>query len=130
MTKKSAKPAAKPATKSSEKAKAPAKAKAVVQEKVSYIEKVGKAQLVELITTRANMTKKDAGETFNAVMDVVVEAVKSGKRVTLPGLGTLSLRETAGRTGVRPGTTDRIQIPAGKKVSFKVSTTLKAALKD
>ena len=40
------------------------------------------------------------------------------------GLGTLSVKATA-RTGVRPGTSRKIQIPAGKKVAFKVASTLK-----
>ena len=40
------------------------------------------------------------------------------------GLGTLSVKATA-RTGVRPGTSRKIQIPAGKKVPLKVASTLK-----
>ncbi len=44
-------------------------------------------------------------------------------------LATLNLKETAARTGVKPGTSVKIQIPAGKKVSFKVMSTLKNELK-
>lgn len=46
----------------------------------------------------------------------------------LPGLGTLSVRDTAACTGVWSGTSQRIQIPAGKKIDFKVANTLKGAL--
>ena len=39
----------------------------------------------------------------------------------LPGLGTLSVRATAARQGVRPGTREEITIAAGKKVRYKVA---------
>ena len=72
--------------------------------------------------------QKQADEAVSTILDTVVAALQAGQSVVLPGLGTLSVKETAARTGVRPGTTDRIQIPAGKKVAFKVSTTLKGNL--
>lgn len=46
----------------------------------------------------------------------------------LPGLGTFSVKQTAALTGVRPSTSERIQIPAGRKVAFKVAHTLKGLL--
>ncbi|GGR41738.1 HU family DNA-binding protein [Deinococcus ruber] len=91
-------------------------------------EKLSKTQLIELVAGRSNMTKKDAGLAVDAALDAIVEALKGGKSVGLPGLGTLDVRATAARTGVRPGTSEKIQIPAGKKVGFKVASTLKADL--
>ena len=90
--------------------------------------KVGKTQLTEQVAEKTGLTRKQAGEAVDAVMDVVVGAVQQGQSVGLPGLGTFSIKETAARTGVRPGTTERIQIPAGKKLAFKVATTLKGTL--
>lgn len=46
----------------------------------------------------------------------------------LPGLGTLSVRATAAQNGVKPGTSEKIQIPADKKVAFKVASALKDTL--
>ena len=62
------------------------------------------------------------------MIEVVVEALKSGKAVGLPGLGTLSVRATAARQGVRPGTSEKITIAAGKKVGYKVALDLKKSL--
>ncbi|WP_216328982.1 HU family DNA-binding protein [Deinococcus aestuarii] len=90
--------------------------------------KVAKTQLVEQVADQAGLTRKQADQAVNAVMEVIVEAIRSGKSVGLPGLGTLSVRATAARTGVRPGTSERIQIPAGRKVAFKVANPLKGAL--
>ena len=132
MTKSSKKPAAaapakiaatKPATKTA--TKAPAKA-AAAQPTVSI--KIGKTELTDLISTSASLSKKDAGAALNAALDAVAEALKAGQTVGLPGVGTLSVKATAARQGVRPGTSEKIQIPAGKKVSFKVASDLKKNL--
>lgn len=90
--------------------------------------KLGKAQLVDLMADQSTMTKKQSDEVFSALLELIVDALKGGKTVGLPGLGTLSVKATAARTGVRPGTSEKLQIPAGKKVAFKVASTLKSSL--
>ncbi|SMB83803.1 HU family DNA-binding protein [Deinococcus hopiensis] len=122
MTKKSTKASAKaaPAAEPAPKAEA-ASAKST---------KVAKTQLVEQVAQKTGLTKKQADQAVNAFMEIVVRGVQKGQSVGLPGLGTFSVRETAARTGVRPGTSERIQIPAGKKVAFKAASTLKGALSD
>ncbi|RJF68962.1 DNA-binding protein [Deinococcus cavernae] len=118
MTKKSAKPAAKkPAAKA-----APKKAAAEGSNKVA------KTQLVEMVADKTGLTKKQSEEAVSTMLDCIVGAIKGGQSVGLPGLGTLSVKATAARTGVRPGTSEKIQIPAGKKVAFKVASTLKGNL--
>ncbi|MDL2345603.1 HU family DNA-binding protein [Deinococcus sp. MIMF12] len=90
--------------------------------------KVAKTQLVEQVAEKTGLTKKQSEEAVSAMLDVVVDAIRGGQSVGLPGLGTLSVKATAARTGVRPGTSEKIQIPAGKKVAFKVASTLKGNL--
>lgn len=90
--------------------------------------KVAKTQLVERVADKTGLTKKQSEEAVSAMLGVVVDAIRGGQSVGLPGLGTLSVKATAARTGVRPGTSERIQIPAGKKVAFKVASTLKSSL--
>ncbi|GGN47381.1 hypothetical protein GCM10010842_38840 [Deinococcus daejeonensis] len=120
MTKKSAKaPAKKPAAKAAPATKAAPKAES---------SKVAKTQLVEMVADKTGLTKKQSEEAVSAMLDVVVSAIKGGQSVGLPGLGTLSVKATAARTGVKPGTSEKIQIPAGKKVAFKVASTLKGNL--
>ncbi|GGL93848.1 DNA-binding protein HU [Deinococcus aerolatus] len=112
---KSTRPAArKPTTKA-----APAK---------SATSKIAKTQIVDMVADKTSLNKKQAGEAVAAVLDSVVSALQGGKSVGLPGLGTLSVTQTAARTGVRPGTSQRITIPAGKKIRFKVASTLKGTL--
>ena len=75
-------------------------------------DKLCEAGPVEQIGTRTILSRTQAAS---------VVALKSGKTVGLPGLGTLSVRATAARQGVRPGTREEITIAAGKKVRYKVA---------
>jgi DNA-binding protein HU-beta len=90
--------------------------------------KVAKTQIVDRVAEQTSLNRKQAGEAVSAMLECMISALREGRRVGLPGLGTLSVTQTAARTGVRPGTSQRIQIPAGKKVAFKVASTLKQQL--
>lgn len=117
MTKKTKAPAKKPA------APAPAAPAETTDQN-----KLGKVALVDQVAATAGLPRKQAEGAVNAMLEAVAEALRAGKSVGLPGLGTLTVKTTAARTGVKPGTSERLQIPAGKKVAFKVATTLKGAL--
>ncbi|OLV17324.1 HU family DNA-binding protein [Deinococcus marmoris] len=90
--------------------------------------KIAKAQLVDMVADKTSLTKVQSEGAVSAMLDAVVRSLQGGQSVGLPGLGTLNVKETAARTGVKPGTSEKIQIPAGKKVSFKVASTLKGEL--
>jgi DNA-binding protein HU-beta len=90
-------------------------------------ERMGKAHLVQEIASKAGVTRKQAGSAVDATIAAVLAGVKKGS-VTLPGLGTFSVVKTKARTGVRPGTKTKIKIPAGKRLRFKASSTLKGKI--
>lgn len=92
------------------------------------MKKLTKTQLINEIASRTRLTKKQASEVFDALIEEVVSSLKQGKTVGLSGLGTLTVTPTRERQGVRPGTTERITIPAGKKITFKVTSTFKDSL--
>jgi DNA-binding protein HU-beta len=51
--------------------------------------------------------------------------LKQGNKVQLTGFGTFEVRERSARTGVKPGTTEKIEIPASKFPAFKAGKSLK-----
>lgn len=51
----------------------------------------------------------------------MADALRAGRSVGLPGLSAPSVGTTVARNGVKPGTAEKIQIPAGRKVSFNVA---------
>lgn len=50
---------------------------------------------------------------------------KSGDKVQRVGFGTVEVRESGFRTGVKPGTTEKTEIPASKYPAFKAGKRLK-----
>lgn len=87
--------------------------------------KITKTALVEQLAQDTGLSKKDADKAVSGLVKIMAGHLTGGTSVGIPGLGTFSVKDTAARTGVRPGTSEKIQIPAGRKVSFKVADDLK-----
>jgi len=89
---------------------------------------VNKAELIELVGNKTNLSKSDATEAVEAVFKGIQETLKDGDSVTLVGFGTFSVSERAARTGRNPRTGEVITIPASKSPKFKAGKALKDAL--
>ena len=89
---------------------------------------MNKAELVELVSDRAELSKKDAEAAVDAVFDVIVGAVVKGEEVKLSGFGIFSKKARAAREGTNPSNQAKIQIPASNTVAFKVSKAFKEKL--
>lgn len=85
---------------------------------------MNKTQLVEAIALDANITKVDARKAVDALIRVTAQALREGERVTLTGLGTLSVQHKAARTGSNPRTGAAVKIPPRNTVKFRSSIEL------
>ncbi|MCS7058733.1 DNA-binding protein HU [Meiothermus luteus] len=88
-----------------------------------------KADLIDQVAAAAGLKKKDAKAAVDAFLSKVEDALKSGSKVQLTGFGTFEVRSRKARTGVKPGTTQKIKIPASKYPAFKPGKALKEAVK-
>lgn len=89
----------------------------------------GKADIVDKVAGRVDgITKKQAGEAFDAVFDSITGFLRKGDRVTLPGFGSFSVSRRAARKGRNPATGQEIHIPASKNARFKAGKDLKEAV--
>lgn len=86
---------------------------------------VSKADLVDDVASATKLSKKTVKETVDALLESMSDEVSMGNKVTLTGFGTFELRERKARTGVKPGTTDKIEIPASQYPAFKAGKSLK-----
>ena len=80
---------------------------------------MNKGDLISKIAESADITKGQATDALNAVLDGVSEALVDGDKVTIVGFGTFSISRRDSRTGRNPQTGQTIQIAAKNVVKFK-----------
>ena len=88
-----------------------------------------KAELVDRVAKKTQLTKKDVSATVEAVFETIQEALKAGEKVQVIGFGTFEVRERAARKGRNPQTGKEIKIKASKVPAFKACKALKEAVK-
>ena len=88
-----------------------------------------KADLVEKVAEKTNLTKKDVTATVEALFETIQETLADGERVQVIGFGTFEVRDRAARKGRNPQTGEEIEIAATKVPGFKAGKQLKEAVK-
>jgi DNA-binding protein HU-beta len=86
---------------------------------------MNKGELVDVIAAKAAVTKKEADAILSTAVDVIMDAVSSGSKVTLVGFGTFESRERQAREGRNPSTGNPIQIPAKTVPAFSAGKLFK-----
>lgn len=88
---------------------------------------MNKAQLVGKVSEQTE-TKKQAQDIVELILNTVKSTLKKREPVAISGFGTFKVKETKARMGRNPKTGESIQIPAKKKIAFRVSKELKAEI--
>ena len=88
---------------------------------------MGKDDLVTKVA-EIGITKKQATEVVDCVLDNIKDALANGDKVSLIGFGTFSVKERAARDGRNPRTGKKIKIPAKKVPMFKPGKALKESV--
>ena len=87
-----------------------------------------KAELVDFIAEKADLTKADAGRALDAMVEGVTKGLKETGKVTLVGFGTFTAKKREARTGRNPQTGEAVAIAARTVPGFKAGNKLKDAL--
>ena len=90
---------------------------------------IGKLDMARILSQKANTSIQVAQSNIEDVLDIIVDMIKDGKKMTFKGLGSFHISETQARNGVNPRTLQPIVIPASKKIVFTPSQALKDAVK-
>ena len=88
-----------------------------------------KAELINAVAQKTELSKKDSEKAVVAVIDAISETLAAGEKVALVGFGTFEVKERAAREGINPRTKEKIEIPASKLPVFKAGKALKEAVK-
>jgi integration host factor subunit alpha len=84
-----------------------------------------RSDLATAITNEFRVTKINALEIVEDVLDEIVSALINGENVKISGFGTFIVREKGERIGRNPKTLEQAIISSRKSLSFKASPVLK-----
>jgi DNA-binding protein HU-beta len=91
---------------------------------------MNKAELIESLAQRVELTKAMATRAVEAMWDLITESLKDKNPVVINKIGTFVIKDRAARKGHNPQTGEQIEIKASKVIAFKAAKAFKDAIKD
>jgi integration host factor subunit beta len=89
------------------------------------VEAMTKADLVERVSERIKLTKKQTELIVNTLFTSVTDALTQGDKVELRGFGSFRVRQRHSRDGRNPKTGQGVHIPPKKVPFFKAGKELR-----
>lgn len=90
---------------------------------------MNKAELVDEISGKVGLTKKETQNVIDALTETVGDALSRGEKVSLVDFGTFRVIHKEARRGVNPQTGEELQIPAKKVPKFRAGKGLREKVK-
>ncbi|HEY3346380.1 MAG TPA: integration host factor subunit alpha [Nitrospirota bacterium] len=84
-----------------------------------------KADIVSEVYEKVGLSKKEATDIVETVLETVKETLKAGETVKIAGFGNFVVRDKGSRKGRNPKTGENIEITPRKVVTFKPSMIFK-----
>ena len=89
-----------------------------------------KQEFVDAVASKASISRRDAGNAVDAVLDTITDTLTRGDSVTFTGFGKFSTAHRAAREGVNPRNPgQKVHIPAATVPKFSAGSQLKSAVK-
>jgi len=89
---------------------------------------MNKADLTEILATRAGIPKVRAANCINILTETIREALVNGDKVTISDFGTFSVSQRRAFSGHNPKTGSPMEIPGRRIPVFRAGKGLKNAL--
>ena len=85
-------------------------------------------ELRKAVAQTANISEQEAGQFLSALLDGIIEGIKTDKHVKIKGIGTFSLKAVAPRKSVNIATGDTFTIEGYNKLTFSAESMLKESV--
>jgi DNA-binding protein HU-beta len=89
---------------------------------------MNKAELIEAVAKKTNLSKRDAMNAVNATLATIKTETKKTTGVTIVGFGSFQAVKRKARMGRNPQTGQAIKIQASKTVRFRPGKAFKKTL--
>ena len=86
---------------------------------------MNKADLVNVVAARTELTKTDVAQVVDALIDTIMDSVVDGKKVSILGFGSFEPRDRSARQGLNPKTGEKIKIEAKRVPAFTAGKMFK-----
>ena len=90
---------------------------------------MNKQELAAKISEAKGITKVEATRVVDAVFETIVEELKAGEMVKIPGFGNFVVKTRKARTALIPLTNKKVIVPSYKTVGFKPAKSFKEQVK-
>ena len=90
---------------------------------------MNKKELVDKIAIEQGISKAKAEEVVNAVFSTIVDELKSGEQVKIPGFGNFVCKERKQRTAVIPNSNKKVIVPSYRVAGFKPAKNFREQVK-
>lgn len=89
---------------------------------------MSKDGLIEAVQKVGDMSKNQAHEIVNTLLETITNTLKNGEEVAITGFGTFRVTKRAARMANNPKTGEKISVPAKIVPKFKPGKGLKDAV--
>jgi DNA-binding protein HU-beta len=91
---------------------------------------VTKQEFVDQVASKTNMSRREAADAVDAVLDSITETLRGGGEINFTGFGKFSTQHRKERQGVNPrNPSEKVTIPAATVPKFSAGSSLKQAVK-
>ena len=90
---------------------------------------MNKIQLVLKVSQEARISRAQAVKAVKSLVMSIRDTLRGGGKISLSGLGTFKVKARKARAGRNPQTGESISLPAGRKISFRPSLSLRKLIK-
>ena len=90
---------------------------------------MNKKELIAKISVEQNVPKARAEEIVNAIFSTIVDELKSGENVKIPGFGNFVVKTRKPRVAVIPNSNRKVIIPSYRVAGFRPSKNFKEQVK-
>lgn len=88
-----------------------------------------KNQIIDLVASKAHLTKKAAREAVDTFLGEITKALKKGEKVVLSGFGTFKIVKVKDKPVIIPGTGEKKMVKSHRAPRFSPGKPLKKEVK-
>jgi DNA-binding protein HU-beta len=86
---------------------------------------MNKSDLAKAVSDQAGLTRAQAGDAIDAIIDAVIASAKKGDAVQLAGFGTFHAKHREAREVRNPRTGEKMMSKAKTQLAFRPASALK-----